>query len=549
MYLLKSLTFKTFFLISLILLSLAIALHLPGYNWETDYGHHYYISMFNDKFTNLYQNFHFHKGPISIFILDALGLIIGHGWKQSIVSYAIIIFLFFSINFLTILKNSRNIIYVLLSTIFMLTFFRSQGSNIFHDLVVNIFLLSSMYFFLNYLINENKKDILYFSLFYTAAILTRIDTLIYSIPFFLSLLIIFNKKKKIKDLNFKFFLQNTGIFCFIFFLLSIIYNFSFEDFLLNNIYFNIEYSKDFQSYKNLSYLYHLLPNKIILFIIILKSIFYLSDLFSKKKIYRSTLFLVSIIQFILFFFKLDNFLLFFSSFILEAILITFLFLKEKENHNLKLLFTSYMLCTSIFIYLKAGSFKLNHVFFLYAGFFYFYCFFTRHLFTQKLKFKKILILILVILSLDQCYKIFNSIKNPITRNDNLSFGYGISNLFYNKNVIENNELIKKINEYNAPILCDRSWPHIFNERESIGFMFDWWMFDKNKISINKKYFEKLYDDILSKNYSNYYILDKECTGDNLFSKSNYLIKLNINSTEINEIKFFENKYLLKKLYE
>ena len=101
--------------------------------------------MFNNKLTNLYQNFHFHKGPISIFILDALGSIIGHGWKQSIVSYAIIIFLFFY-KFSNYLKNSRNIIYILLSIIFMLTFFRSQGSNIFHDLVVNIFLLSSMYF-------------------------------------------------------------------------------------------------------------------------------------------------------------------------------------------------------------------------------------------------------------------------------------------------------------------------------------------------------------------------------------------------------------------
>ena len=96
----------------------------------------------------------------------------------------------------------------------MLTFFRSQGSNIFHDLVVNIFLLSSMYFFLNYLIDEKKKDILYFSVFFSSAILTRIDTLIYSIPFFLSLLIIFYKKKKIKNLNFNFFLKNYWNFLF-----------------------------------------------------------------------------------------------------------------------------------------------------------------------------------------------------------------------------------------------------------------------------------------------------------------------------------------------
>ena len=114
MYLLKSLALKTFFnFINFTLFSIALHLLIIIGN---DYGHHYYISMFNNKLTNLYQNFHFHKGPISIFILDALGSIIGHGWKQSIVSYAIIIFLFFY-KFSNYLKNSRNIIYILLSII------------------------------------------------------------------------------------------------------------------------------------------------------------------------------------------------------------------------------------------------------------------------------------------------------------------------------------------------------------------------------------------------------------------------------------------------
>ena len=94
MNLFKSFTYKSFFIIILFLLSLIISLHLPGYNWETDYGHHYYISMFNDKFLNLYENFHFHKGPVSIFLLDIIGLIIGYGWKQSIIAYSIFIFLF-----------------------------------------------------------------------------------------------------------------------------------------------------------------------------------------------------------------------------------------------------------------------------------------------------------------------------------------------------------------------------------------------------------------------------------------------------------------------
>ena len=545
----KGLFHKIFFLILLLFISLAISLHLPGYDWETDYGHHYYISMFNDGSSKMYENFHFHKGPVSIFLLDIIGLIIGYGWKQSIISYAILIFSFLSISFIIVQKNFHNIFYTLLSIVFILTFFRSQGSNIFHDLVVNIFLLSSIYFFLNFLIHENKINILSFSLFFSVAILTRIDTIIYSFPFFVTLFIVFYKKKKLKKLNLNFFIQNISVFIFVFFLFCLIFNFSISDFLLNNIYFNLEYSKDYTSFKNLNYLYHLLPNKIILFVIFIKSIFYISESFSKRKIFRYLLFLISIIQFFLFLFKVNYTFLFLSVLIIELILLTYLFLKEKDNNNLKLIFTLYLLFTSTLIYLKSGSFKLNHVFILYIGFFYFYCFFIKYLFISNLRFKNLLVFLLIIISLDQTYKIFNSIKNPITRNEKIRLNYGINNLFYNKDVIKNNKLTEKINEFNAPILCDRSWPHIFNEKKSIGFMFDWWMYDDNKKSINKIIFEKLYNDILLKNYSDYYIIDKDCVEDNFFSKSKYLINLKNKSVDISEVRFFNNKYLLKKIYE
>ncbi len=327
MNLFKSFTYKSFFVLILLLLSLIISLHLPGYNWETDYGHHYYISMFNDKFLNLYENFHFHKGPVSIFLLDIIGSILGYGWKQSIIAYSIFIFLFLILGIFIVIKNYKNIFFVLLSTIFILTFFRSQGSNIFHELVVNIFLLSSIYFFYNYLIDQNKKNIFYFSFFFSIAVLTRIDTLIYSFPFLSLLMIVLYKKKKLRDLNLTFFLQNLSIFLLIFFLFSILYNFSINDFILNNIYFNLEYSNDYKSFKNLSYLYHLLPNKIILFIIFVKSMFYLSEDFSNQKIFKYLLFSISLIQFFLFLLKIDEVQLFIFVFIIEIILITYFFFK------------------------------------------------------------------------------------------------------------------------------------------------------------------------------------------------------------------------------
>lgn len=551
----KILFYKTLFFITLLFISSAISLNLPGYDWETDYGHHYYISMFNDGSLKLYENFHIHKGPVSIFLMDIIGFIIGYGWKQSIITYAVLVFLFLSISSVIVVKNFRNILYSLLTIIFILTFFRNQGSNIFHELIVNIFLLSSIHFFLNYLIHKNKKDILFFSFFFSVAILTRIDTIIYSFPFLSTLLIVFYKEKILKKLNLNFFIQNILIFIFVFFSFALVYNFSINEFLLNNVYFNLEYSKDYNSFKTLSYLYHLLPNKIILFVIFIKSVFYISETFSKRKIFRYLLFLISIIQFFLFLFKIDHTFHFFHTFlflsvlIIELIVVTYFFLKDKKNNNIKLILTLYLLFTSSFIYLKAGSFKLNHVFILFVGFFYFYCFFIKHLFTSNLRFKNLLIFLLFILSLDQTYKIFNSIKNPIIRNENISLDNGINNLFYNKDLIENNILIETINEFNTPILCDRSWPHIFNKKQSIDFMFDWWMYDDKKKYINKTIFEKLYNNILLKTHSHYFIIDKSCDKDkdNIYSKSKYLINLNNKSVDIKEIRFFNYKYLLKKI--
>ena len=79
-------------------------------------------------------------------------------------------------------------------------------------------------------------------------------------------------------------------------------------------------------------------------------------------------------------------------------------------------------------------------------------------------------------------------------------------------------------------------------------MFDWWMYDDKKKFINKKVFEKLYNNLLIKHYGDYYILDKSCI-DNYFSKSDYLKELKNQSVEVDEFNFFKYRYLLRKFYE
>ena len=49
--------------------SLIWSWHLIVYEWRTDYGHHYYISM-NNASTSLYKDFFTHKGPVLIIVFD-----------------------------------------------------------------------------------------------------------------------------------------------------------------------------------------------------------------------------------------------------------------------------------------------------------------------------------------------------------------------------------------------------------------------------------------------------------------------------------------------
>ena len=53
-------------------------------------------------------------------------------------------------------------------------------------------------------------------------------------------------------LNFKFILLNLIIVLLTFFLLLFFYNYGIEDFISSNIYFNLEYSKDYFKFKNIT---------------------------------------------------------------------------------------------------------------------------------------------------------------------------------------------------------------------------------------------------------------------------------------------------------
>ena len=204
--------------------------------------------------------------------------------------------------------------------------------------------------------------------------------------------------------------------------------------------------------------------------------------------------------------------------------------------------------TSIFIYLYSGSFKLYHVFLLLFGFSLFYIFFLKYIFQSKYKFKNLLILIFVVLSLDQSIKVFNSIKNPISNNENIKLNFGFSNLFYNPNIIKDNKFLIYLKQYDTPVICDRGWPHVFYGKKSNGFMFDWWFYDNNKKSLKDNIIQKFHKNIYSKTYSNYFIIENGCL--NSHFKDHILIDKLLNSSHfIDEFDFFSINYSLRKLNE
>ena len=103
------------------------------------------------------------------------------------------------------------------------------------------------------------------------AILTRIDACLYLLLHVLFFL--FYEKK----FRFKFYLKliffNSLIFHHFYFF-KIINNFTIEEYFVSNILFNLTYSQNFYSFTNLSSLYHFLPNKIIVFLLLIKIHFY-----------------------------------------------------------------------------------------------------------------------------------------------------------------------------------------------------------------------------------------------------------------------------------
>jgi hypothetical protein len=545
---------KKFIFCLLILFSAIFAyfwsLLLPAINWETDYGHLYYISMFNDSSKNLYVDFFSHKGPVTIFFIDIFKFFIGSGWKQSILVLSFSLFFFLIISIIVFFNLSSNYFVAVLTFFYSIFFFRFQGTNIYVDLLLNTFLFLVFYFFLKSLNITNiklfKRNIVLTSIFLNFAILTRIDVLFYFFPIFLIILFFLINEKKLFLLSKITILQVVIFTLFIFLFFLNFYNYSLYDYINYNVIFNIEYSIDFRKFKNLNNLYSYLPNKLAIFALTIKIFYYYNNrkLFSKFLFF--TLILLSILQIIFFSLKINIVIFFLCIFILEIFVVFLNFFtnnKYKEYILLAILFINF---TSYFIFLYSGSYKLNHALILQTGSTFFLFFFLKSICDYKFKFRSHFFIILIFFFLDQNFKLFKSTYNEIKRNSLISYNNKFDSFFYDFKKIEDMEIIKFMNLNSVPIVCDRGWQHIFIEKESPGFMFDWWFYDDRK-SIKSTTFDKFISNLKNKKYGEYFLIENGCLDKKeIFSQSPIIVNLIQKSKPVKEMNFFDLIYQLRK---
>ena len=538
----KNLLKKTFPLLIIIIFSLAWSMQLPLQNWPTDYGHHFYVSAFNDNLS-IYKDFFLHKGPILVFFIDIYQNLVGIGWRESIVILFILSFIFLTTSFVVTLNVSKNYLVTFLILLYLIFFYRFQNSDIFVDLIIMPFLFLGFLFFYKFLNQKNLNLYIYLSsIFFFLATLGRIDNAIYclvvlSFYFFYSI----NEKKYylIKpSFAAKIFILNFIIF----YVFAIYYNYSIIEFLRQNILFNIKYAEDdYFKFKNLGNLYAYMPYKHYAYILLIKIFYYYKKINHLSLTFTIPLIVITFLQFIFFITKYESLNLFLLIFFIEILLISILLISNRNYKNYNILLIYLLNFTSFFIFLYSGSIKLNHGMFLLFGSTIFILYFLKFFFDNTFKFNSFFTLLLIVLFLYQAEKSVRSSINPIINDNNILFSHGLTNLFYDANLIKKNSLVTLMKKENPPVVCDRGWLHIFSENKSHGLMFDWWMYDiRKKISSKKN--DQFLNMIHDRKIRNYFIIDETCVKDEIFNKHVKIKKLLNNSYLEKKFILFNNKY-------
>lgn len=151
--------------------------------WGADFSHYYVASQYLADDFRLYMEVHDHKGPAFYLFLHLIGKIIGYGVFQAILSIFITAFLYLTTLFYigTRFIQSKTALFIVSLALGATLIGQPGGTGI--SQIQSIFLLNYFYFLYKNLTTEETKYLYLSILFWSLAVLTRIDGFFYAILF------------------------------------------------------------------------------------------------------------------------------------------------------------------------------------------------------------------------------------------------------------------------------------------------------------------------------------------------------------------------------
>lgn len=534
------------FFFLLIIYSFSLSLLLPARNWETDFGSYYALSMFLDENNILYEGMFSHSGPFYFVFIKIINLFTGWGWRSSIITYAIIYFLYFLVVYFKCSKLKLNFKETFLVIFLLISYQKYFGTNVCLQNFFNILLILFSTYLLLFIKNNFKKKNFFIAVsFLSLLILTRIDGLLYSSIIIVTYLFYLFENK----INFKVVLKDIffslGIFFLIFLTFKFTLGFTFKSYLTHNVLFNLDYSLLFDTMNNFQFYLNLTPKKLTMLIIFL----YITtiSLLKKEQLLKfnlySCLILLLVFLFSLYLLEININYFYYINYILIFLILFKIVLKDKLF--VAFFFSIFLYFVSISIFNYSGSYKLYHTAMLHPS----YLFITSSLILLikniNLKYIKYFFLFLIIFFIsDQYKKHFKFIKNEIVKSNNFSFQNSYKNFYYFSNKIYDNEIVQLKQKENLKIICGRGWINVFSNKKVNGNIYDWWYF----IGVNFKteYFDNDYRSFVEKDLGEKFIIDKGCVE----NKNNSSVELKYilnNSAKIKDLRFFNEQYELRIL--
>ena len=406
-------------------------------DWGSDFGTYYSGSYFLSENYNLYNEFFDHKGPFYYFFLKIIGYFIGWGHWQAYLSLFLTMLIFYLPVFVILVYERLEPIKFFTGTILSLCLLYDQQSNSSIAFFQSGLLLTSFWLLLKHHKSLIVQNISFF--FFTCAVFTRIDSLIF-LPAYLVISMFINYQK-----NLIFFIKNIFFWIIIsiisFSILSYYFHFNINDFLI----FNKEFNNWYIQYTTIS-----------------SSVFYkFVDFIIRENSFKVLTSSLLIIPILLFSTQL-------TKGIYEIINYTKnFFLKRKEDHLIS--FNTYCLLIifcGLFGWIATTSDKSYHILILLMPLLLFYFFNLRFLSIVQSGILSLMgVYCLIIILYTPIYKIHknpNCLVSQFCTSSNLNYLY--EDIF---------EFLKDDPDKEITILGANGWIYLFSDKKPVTSIGNW----------------------------------------------------------------------------